>query len=409
MSYIYSEVRLYKRAGDKDGGWESTYTTLTNTFNKLINIGLGTVKDTARFDILNSNNKYFVNNKTFETGDKVEFYYKLNSSTIVSSDLMFIGVINEVKEEIGQTNILHIGSKSLTEQMLEGVSIVTTTSNLTPPEILSYSLNFHNQNNNNFELTWKSTNTSTKEDGSAFPTYEVAEYYKSMNQLFEQYSGNNYTKDGNYYWYINNNNEVVWEKKKNEPIYNIGETETQSISISNNSDSVINSVIIYCGNFPGRQGIRSYYFDFPSRSQYGAKWKWLTAKNDTCQNLITKEKETNPSSFDSQSTSPYPKSASYPYTTSFGVSCATDAEFAKAIENRAISKAKEYAKDYCQHLNYDLINARVTLPLTLNYTIGAVCTCDFPYYGVNNTNLRIKSIQYGDYTTTLDLTEDEAI
>ena len=71
MSYIYYDVRLYKRLTTDGGNWSTDYTSFPNATRKNIIKGIATKKDTFSFNILNNYNKYFTSGPTFESGDKI--------------------------------------------------------------------------------------------------------------------------------------------------------------------------------------------------------------------------------------------------------------------------------------------------------------------------------------------------
>ena len=409
--YIYSEVRLYKRLDTQEGNWSSTYTTYSDAVGKNIKIGLGTKKDTFSFKINNNYNKYFMSGNIFEKGDKVEIYQTKNTTTVTSDDLLIDGVITTIINNNDTSKQLTIEGKSRTEMFLEGLTFVTMSTPLTPPEILQESLNFHNRNNQNFTITWNSNNPATKEDTTAFPTYQIETFYKSMNLTFEKYSSSEYTKDGNYYYYLDKDNTLVWNKKKSDSLGVINESKCQSVKIRDDNEDVINSVIINAGYTPKGKPIRTYYYDYASRNEHGAKWKYLTSTNTIASDLILEEQnaddEASGGNFDSNS-GLFPNS--YPYTTyTDSASIANDGEWEDWVKSVSLTRAKAQAKAYCQNVNQSLVKADIVLPFTTDYVIGGVYTCNFSSGNIEGIPLRVNEISYGDYTTTLYLKEDESV
>ena len=406
MVYYYSKLELYKRAGDKEGDWETTASTYTNFFGKNIKKSMGTKKDTFKFNLLNNYNKFTTSGLTFEKGDRVKIYQAKNTTTITPSDLLIDGVIKSVRSENSTNKVLTIEGASRTEQFLEALTFVTDSSELTPPEILEKALSFHNNNNKNFIITWSSSNPTTKSDGSAFPTYFVEKFYSPMNLLYEKYSSNEYTKDGNYYYYINDDNELIWRKKTKDSPTTLEESSCESIKVIDNNDQVINSLIIFCGRSPYGKPIRTYKFDYSSRAKNGAKWKYITKTNTLASDLMKAEKEANPSSFD-DSGDRFPNS--YPYTTKWGVTCNSDDDYEKAIIDEATRKGKEEGLAYLQGINQSRLKITVQLPFTNVYTLSTNVACNFPSYDLNGEILRVTDIQYTDYNTILTLLQDETI
>lgn len=412
--WIYWETRLYKRLDDGQGSWSTDYTVLDQVYNKNIIKGMADKKDIFSFNVNNNYNKYYSTGAKIENGDKIEFYGKLNSSTITSSDLLLQGVVKSVNEKIGTANILEVKGYSATEQFLKGLTFVTANTPLTPPAILQRALSFHNEYNQNFQIGWKSTNTSTKTGTStAFPTHEVADFYKAMNLLFERYSSNEYTEDGNYYYYLDENNDMVWEKMVDTSEGTLNETDCQNVSFSNDSGEVYNTFIVYCGTDPKGIGISVPYFDSESQAKHGAKWKPITTTNDIASTIMQNEIDsdanlgTSTAVFDPTTNGWFP--TSYDYTTTFGETATSDASYTEIIRERAKVLGKARVKEIMDGIRDTRIKAKCALPFTNNYGIGQVLTCNFPTYGIVGTNLRVKDIQFTDFSTILHLEQDELI
>ncbi|WP_298753004.1 hypothetical protein [uncultured Arcobacter sp.] len=354
MSYIYYQVELYKRI--TDGDWNSTGYIISDTFNKNIRLNTGTSKDSFQFSVLNNYNKLYTNGAVFENTDKIKIYGVSNSQSVASSDLLIDGVIQNVDETLGTSNMVTVQGKSRTEQLLEGIGFITSNTLLSPPNILKKAFVFHNSENPNFQITWSNTNSSTKEDGSAFPTYQIAEYDKPMKIIFERYSSDEYTKDGNYYYYINNNNEMIWKKKINTNDFILEETDTQSIKLTNKKDNIINSLRIHCGTDANNVGIRVSTYDQASRSKYGAKWKFVDSTSAIAQNLMGNEIQSNASSFDRDEDGWYPSDMGSPWTyTTVWKSTKTDGNNApNTTKDNTLTITGTSYSDFKRNYNYSV-------------------------------------------------------
>ena len=404
MGYIYWEIKHYKRLGDKDGDWSSTPTIITGHFNKRVQLAIGSKKDTFSFNLMNVFNKYFKGETIFENSDLIKVYAKNNSQIVTEDDLIIEGIILSVSSTIATNNVIRIEGKSRSEMFLEGLSFVTSSVKLSPPAILERALTFHNSNNSNFQITWKATNTSTKDDGSAFPTYYVADFYKPMNYVFERYSSNTYTEDGNYYYYINTDNELVWLRKDSESSYNLEESQCNKIAINNKTDNLVNSLTIKCGTDVYGKGITTFAFNYSSKAKNGTKWKIVTSTNTIATSLLAFEISSNSESFDSEGDQ-FP--TSYDYTTTFGETVSSDDEYNTAIREESKRRGKAEGKAYLSSIREEIIKASVTLPFTKVYSLGGVINCNFPNYSITNMKLRITEIEYKDFSTILHLREDE--
>ena len=406
MSYVRFELYLHKRLDSYGGDWDSNGVKIENAYNKKLNIKSGSVIDSLSFHIPNVRNQYFSTGTQFENGDKIKVYLKKNAEVDTSTDTPYEFIIKSVKESVNPTKTLIINCKSATETLLKGVTFITSSTDLTPPEILQKALDFHNTHNPNFQITWKSTNPTTKSDGSSFPTYPISVFYQPMYQVFEKYSSNQFTKDGFYYFYINQNKELVWDKKDTTlQSIEINETDCISATVDNNPDDVVNSVVIFCGNDANGVGIRAYAFDMSSRAKNGAVWKFLTSTNTIAKDIMQYEIDTNPTSFDVDSNGWFP--TSYPYTTTFGTTVNSDSEYNSAIRNEAKNRGLVEGKAFLEGVSKERIKIQCYMPFNLNFTIMGYYKCNFPSYGLSGKKLRLEEITYTDYNTILTLKEDE--
>lgn len=405
MRALYSKIELYKRAGDKEGDWETTPTLITQFFGLIIKKGSGTKKDTFKFDLLNNYNKYTNPTLTIEKSDRVKIYQKVNSKIFTQSDLLLDGVINKITSANSTNKLISIEGKSRTEQLLEGLTFISRDDYRTPPQILEEALTFHNNNNKNFLITWHPDNPSLNSNDESFPTHLVEEFYKPMYMLFERYSSNEYTKDGQYYYYVTNDNKLRWDKKTTTIDSSIDESSCEMVNINDNSDYIINSLVINCGLSPSGDRVRAYYFDYASRAKEGAKWKYLTKTNRIINDIIQAEKLRG-ITFDTTKQN-FPDSTEYPFTTRWGTSITDDNSWNDAVIEYAKDLGLEWGKSYLQGLNQSRLQATVQLPFTNDYELMQYITCTFPSFGVDGIPLRITDIQYTDYNTILTLLQDE--
>jgi hypothetical protein len=407
MGYIYYTVQLYSKLEDEEGEWSDTPINITKTFNRKINLGIKDQKGSFEFNILNFNNEYFSTGNIFNNGDRIVISAGVNTQSLDSSDILIDGTILSIKEQMSNANILTIGGKNRTEMFLEGLCFISPATEKTPPEILEQALLFHNENNSNFQITWHPDNPSTKSDGTEFPTYKIDDFYKPMNIIFERYSSAEYTKDGNYYYYLDRDNRIVWKQMNTtlESTTPILEEDCEDITVSNKTDNIVNSLMIYCGADAYGRGIRTRAFDWSSRARNGAKWKTMTSTNSTASEVMTNEASVNSDDFSEGKS--FPDSAAYPYTTSWGVSCADDEEYNKELRTRVKSLCKEKGEAYLRKLNGEPITVNLTMPFTKNYVLGGLYMVTLPKYNLSNKLLRVHNITYHDYTTMLELKEDE--
>lgn len=403
MAYITHKLELYK--SNPTGGWSTTALEIEEFHNKSVIKNIGNKKDTFSFQVTNYANHLFINGAVFEKGDRVKIYQGFNKekTALDITDILIDGIINDVEQTMNNSNIVRISGKSRTEQLLEGLTFIDSgNSNWDIPTIIENSLNFHNNNNEFFQITYGSNPTLTSKS-LAFPSYPVKTFYKPMYQTLELYLSDVYTGDGNYYYYVNDNNELIWRREEKASDFNLDETECNNIKIAPNKQ-VINSVIIYCGYSPSGKRIRTQRFEISSRNKDGAKWKFLTETNVLANDIMLNERRINSSSFTSSS-GLFP--ASYPYTTTFGVLCNNDGDFDDAIKDEAIKQGKIIGQKVIDQSGFGKLKATATIPFTRTYLQGSIFNCNFPTHNVNSLPLRAVEVQYTDFETILYFEQDK--
>lgn len=268
--------------------------------------------------------------------------------------------------------------------------------------------------------------------GNSTPSLSVqyTSKYKSAIEMIEDLSGDKYTGDGQYIYYVeydatNDRYEFNWKTK---PLTSTGPItegdEPNNIKIQKATDDVVNVVIYNCGNDPYGHGMEYLNYDF-TITGYGAKWKYISETSTIGQDLVEAEFQADTSKWNLTSggerNENFPKDASYPWTFQFdgrsaqgaqtgsSATAANDNAFSDAIrlESKWIGKFK--TDDLIRLYSNPRFKATLFIPTTQDdtYVLGDIYELNFPSFGLANRKLRLMQIDYEFWGRQLLLEEDE--
>lgn len=375
-----------------DGVWEVSGTDIEDAYdiNVVASIGSNS-KDTFSFKLPNPRGS---NKQTVNPQDIIAIHLLINGEVSGDSNLIMYGLVKKVTGEFNDKN------KFL---RIDGVSFGEITTNALvfyDPGVLTQNVMQYLQScltsialrNENFNITWNASNPTTKSNGSAFPTYtdsstKLREFDKSFASVLDKLLVNEYTGDGEYYWFVNNAKELVIRRRDPSTInyyWNEG-VDFKSIKLNINAEDIRNFIVVKCGvDFDG-DPITTRYDDPVSRAQFGFKYYLLV---DTA---LAKER------IDSHL---------YDGNNS-------------ALRDAVKLKGQERGKAFADAHNKGFITATVVLYPTTNYGIGNNIALTSTNYAIKDTAqkyvnglvnypMRIKEINYTIDSTVITLEEEVA-
>lgn len=288
------------------------------------------------------------------------------------------------------------------------------------------------------ELEWDNSNPSVKSNGSPFPSVDYYSDEKSAYSVIFDLCGDDYTKDGEYYFYIKPLSQykfsVIWGKKQFSTTELVEEGKDFELS-SRNIDKIetISDLIIRSGHDCNNHSITTMCH---GDRKNGMRVKFIA--NNFASGIITKEVTDNSASFDTISeTKPlYP--LSYPYTTatsvtaeevanSFGKLDTTgqytfnnDRSYNKFVRYLSMSRAQIWGKQYL--LRSNKLRNKVTckyyntpdsaIPATLKYlkipSIGWTGgnAGEYDYRKILRTNKKTIDVGSNGISLTVEYLED---
>lgn len=392
--------------------WDTTQTyELTDYYDIIINTSLGSGKDTAEFKVNNVNDDYdFV----FHPNDKINIYRKVNSTSIVSTDLLMNAIIQDVPlNETYNSNTLRISCNNYTETLM-GAIVFLDAENLTIDEALEQSLLQIQAYAPGFAITWNTNNPSTKKDGvTSFPLVKERFYNKPLYLLFEKYSQHIKTEDGNYYYYIDKDNTLVWRPQLNTIDYTF-DTSTdlyRSLKVGRDVKSVRNFVIVKGGYGPDNKPIQTRYMDAVSVAKNGIKYYYLTdyatiAKTHNSQDMQSLGITTGTMPSISLGSSYTFTTTWKSYSTGTYVVVHNDTEYSDAMRVHIQALLYALGKDYVDNNKSGKLKVDLTFKVGKGWSIGNVIQCTIPSLSSVSKNLRVQSVQYTTNEDVYSLVED---
>jgi hypothetical protein len=245
------------------------------------------------------------------------------------------------------------------------------------------------------------------------------------------------TGDGNYLFWVDNENNFYWQGKSTTVSATLTEgTDMLSVSLKNSVDRVINFFVIHCGTAPDGYGVITYYSNDESIAAHGLSGKFIDMTFLSDQ-LMKLEAEADTSKFDA--TFPkgtngfYPTAAAlavpytmtfkprYPYEVggvSYGVGDAitvdSQAKYNEAITKECKARGETEAGSKLSYLGVALWTANISVLGTTSYNKSNILTLDIPsqgWTGVDTKDMRIYEIVHSfgrkGWVTDLFLREDE--
>ena len=393
--------------------WSGTPDVLTTYQDPQVSSKVGDSVDTFSFKVHNFNNEF---DNYFKVSDKILISRVVNSSTLAGSDLLVTGIIKALpNDESGTQDLIRVEGVNFSETLARALVFVDGNS-LTIPNFIKQAINHVGAYNDNFKVTWHPDNPTVKTDGSAFPVVTERWYNKSLLKLIEKYSSKTATEDTNYYWYIDNDNRLVWRARQAtvSNSFNVATDKYKSIKTKKDTKDVYNFVIMKGGTTPGGTAISTRVVNNVSMAKHGFKPYIIVSNAGYAKTLISGD-------LGVDATSSYP--SSYPFTTTWvssitsadAPSCTKDStitinsngEYNTAIKREAKFLLEEEATRFLDVRGKGKLMCEITFQAGKGWAIGDVINVTIPSIGKLNNPMRVSEAQYHTDTDTYTLIEDE--
>ena len=410
--YTYWKI---ERTPFENNAWvDASSTVIDGFYDPIFRDNIGDGKDTFDFKLTNFNGEY---DDYFNIGDKILIYRKVNSTTVASSDLLVTGIIQDISPTVdNRSNRIKITGTNFSETLMRAITFVDG-NGVTLDQFIQNALNVVTNFNDNFKVTWNTNNPSTKTDGNSFPQVYTKWYNKSLLQLLEDYSTNKLTEDGNYYWYVDKDNTLVWGPRTNDAIdtFNTSTDTYKSLKTKKDLKGVVNFAIVKGGLTPGGKSVSVRVDNAASRVKHGFKPKIIVSKAKYIRALINEDQLKH-----GGTDSDYPQA--YPFTTSWTcnvtsynspastegstVEVSSDTEYNTILEREAKFQLKQEGQQYLDFRKNGKLQVTIELEPDTLWALGGVIECTISSLNFTNKPMRVESREFSNNSIRYTLIED---
>ena len=427
MSYVTWKI---ERTPFVNGAWDNDSTEVLPTPRDIIlDIGLGTTKDSFDFKITNIHNYY---DNYFNIGDKISIYRSSNTALVTTNNLLMIGTTKDLPNSITyQKNNVHLKGFNYSEAVTSAIAFADV-DGLTIPEAIKLALSNAGEKNTNFQVVWHPDNPLLKQNGDSFPTVSERWFNKTVKDLIEKYSVDSRTNDGNYFWYIDHQNRLIWrpELLTKQHSFNYNTSNFKTYVDSRDISQVKNFIILKGGLDPANKQIQTRYISWTSVQKHGIKYYFLVSDINGAKELVNQDitRDYGPE----QTTISYPNitldayttkwKSNYNYTTtnySINVTKGNPVSINKGSESQNKKAYTELIRTEVTKRLYDLgqkfaesrdagklkIDIGFAAGVT-NWKLGELIECNIPNSSDTIKKLRVANIQYATDVDTFSLEED---
>ena len=404
-----------------DGDWDNGSTEIAEYTDPLLSIKLGEGRDNFSFKVRNTFGDY---NNYFNANDKIDISRVINTDVVGTDDIIMVGTVKDAPAEQNVSkDMIRVEGFNYSEVVMDAIVFIDAT-NMDVPTAIEAAL-VSAAKNTKFEVTWASSNPSTKTDGTAFPTVGKKYFYKPLRAIIEELSTATKTDDSTYYWYINSANELVWFHKDSTSEYTFDTSTDSYLALKNGKDikDVKNFIIARGGRGPANNVIMIKEADYPSISKHGYKYYFLVDENADAGVLIADDMVKSWGKDESKNkrypdlTSSFTTTWEYTGTTQTvdgvtltngsTVTVTTERQYNRAIIEEIRARLKKLSKEYLRIHKYGRLKNDITFKAGNKvWGIGDKIKATIPSSFSGEKTMRIYEIQYSTTTDTYSLEED---
>lgn len=404
MSYV-----TWKLEYEKYNTSSKTYdpaVALTDFGSLKLSGSIGDGKDSFGFTILNYNGTY---NESFNPNDRITIYRAVNSLSVTTDDLLMVGAVRDAPDlESYNKSTIKVNGYNYSETIMNALVFVDA-KELDPVQTIKQALQSAKVASKNFSVTWHPDNPTVKSTGGSFPNVGEFLFYKTFNDILEKVSGDTKTGDGNYYWYVDKNNYLIWRKRKgstaSSPKFNSSTDEYNSITIKKDLKDVINYVIVKGGQGPNGKPIQVPVADYPSVSKNGFKYYIMVDETKTAQSNLDADR-VKAGNVDSMKDGVNWAGGFIPSWTTNTYTSYSD----------YVTAFRSYVKtEILEPLGYEFLEVRSKGKLKVDiqrpphvgvWNLGDVIKCTIPQLSTVEKDLRVESLNYSSDMDEYSLVED---
>jgi len=346
-----------------------------------------------------------------EPQDKVLIKREVNSSQFDSDSVIMNGAVNKVpKTDDASKETITVKGNNYSKTLMDA-TVFRDVRDLPVDEALQEALNSIENYAPDFSVDWNSNNPSTKTNGDPFPEVGERWYDKPMRNILEDYTKDSNTEDGDYYYYVDTNNTLVWRPETDNVSDVIDNTfPYKSLELKRDTEDVVNFVKVKGGTLPTGGAIEAQYIDFGSAGKNGLRFKAIQGNenyvdslhNQTMNSLGADDEDIRPSEISGFS---YPISAStVAWQTSNDIN--SDQEYFQSLKAAVQSRLQDDGKDVVDNQKFGYIEIELEISPKHNiFQLGELF--DNQLEDFTSNELRVQEVQYGEVIDVVTLREDE--
>jgi len=399
------------------GAYEEVGTELQDIISINMGLTLGEAADSFSFSIVNYDNYQY---ELLKIDDKVKIYGSMDGGTTYT--LILDGIINN------KTNSSTIDNKTISISGLNRLeklfnSLVSTTGE-NVQRVASYWITHIIDQVNEFnkfggtdreiKYIYKGLdqNGNVASPNTITETTKLISYVKGYEKAFkliEELSQDEFTDDGQYIYYLNNQN-YFYYKAKSSTITSELEygDEIKSHRTQKGMYDIVNYIIMNCGKNAYGTSILQMDYDLESINKYGWKVK-LISRESIANELRQQDQDNNyqPSYWDEGENFPN----AYPYTTSWGETVADNGEYNTEFVNVCLEAGMEAIGALLNNTSGATNRVDTNMHPSFGYVLGDLHTLKIPdNWWSTPKQIRLDSINYTfnteGWTTDLKFKED---
>lgn len=400
MVFHTYKIELFTKDGT--GSYVTTAQELTDILSISLSLGLGDSADSFSFTLNNFDDYQF---QRISIDDRVKIYGCIDGSTYV---LLMDGMIQEKTNSSGTDNkTISFSGLNRLEKLFN--ALVSTSGESNVQKIASYWIKniidqvnlFNNQGGTDRAIKYvyngydQDGNATTADDTISTTTLKIS-YTKGFEKAFsliDELSQPDFTGDGSYIYFMDENNYFYWQPKTTTVTSEIDygdEIKTHRTTMG--MYEVINYLIMNCGKSCFGASILAMNYDVDSINKLGWKVKLVTREsigNELRDKDLSLMKDKNVFSEDSV----FP--TAYPYVTTWGVSTASNTDYNSKFVDEVRTRGITEINAILNRTVGATYKSDVSVDTSFGYVLGDLHTLKIPdNYWDTPYEIRITSINY---------------
>jgi len=207
----------------------------------------GDGRDSFQFDVKTAE----IVSSEIDINDKVIIKREINSSQFDADSVVMNGAVNKAprKEQTGK-DVINVKGNNYSKTLMDATVFVNAT-NEKVDDAIQLALNSIRNYADQYGVTWNSNNPTLKTDGTEYPDVGEKWYDVPMRKVMDDMTKGKYTEDGDYFWYVDANNELVWRPEADSITDTISSTfPYKRIEEKRDTEDVVNFVKVKGGTLP---------------------------------------------------------------------------------------------------------------------------------------------------------------